>query len=239
MLLGLPFGGSSSGTNSVSVFPYLNTIAERDAIPAGNRTAGMVRYVHDATDDDTVDVGWAIYRLGEGLSNADWIKTGEQEGLDLLTGITNSLTNDSETIAASALAAKNLKDSVDSKINSSVLAYTQQDPDAGTVAINFDGLDNRLHHVYSEVSANVTLDLNNMRNGETLIWLVNVAAPGFTLTLANDNSVDSFDGVNSSQLQFLSEFNSTPFEFPEAGYYTITLTNNTKFIEFTITAKID
>lgn len=62
---------------------YVQTITERDALDAFNRT-GLV-FVVDATADATVDVGSAIYAWGANVSGGPeaWVKIAEVESLDV------------------------------------------------------------------------------------------------------------------------------------------------------------
>lgn len=75
-----------SHTNpSVRSTKVVNTITERDAIDAGERYEGFRVHVVDASADSTVGTGNAGYILKSGLANTDWVKTYENESLDIDT----------------------------------------------------------------------------------------------------------------------------------------------------------
>lgn len=57
----------------------VNTITERDAL---TKSEGLSVFVSDATLDESVDLGWAIYSA----VNDTWVKTAEQESLDIASG---------------------------------------------------------------------------------------------------------------------------------------------------------
>ena len=59
------------------------TIAERDAIPVGDRFEGLRVHVLDASADTSVESDSAGYILATGLDNTAWAKTYEEESLDV------------------------------------------------------------------------------------------------------------------------------------------------------------
>lgn len=71
--------GSAGGSGAAAEILAAD-IAERDGF-AAQMDAGDYIFVTDASDDPTVDSGWAKYRLN---SDDSWTKTAEQESLDLL-----------------------------------------------------------------------------------------------------------------------------------------------------------
>ena len=91
------------------VVKVVNTIADRDAIIAGDRVEGLEVFVINATGDTTVNAGGAMYILKAGLTNADWVKTYEAESLDLILSAANT-SYDNTTSGASST---NVQDATD------------------------------------------------------------------------------------------------------------------------------